>query len=88
METTQEVVQEVKSAVQEDIQVAESPLVVRLKSERVQEPDSVSRTPVSTLYELEVNERKRRVVIDIWDLQVQITLEEASAAAVRAGEGS
>lgn len=87
METTQEVVQQLKSErVQEDIQVAESPLVVRLKSERVQEPESVSRTPVSTLYELEVNERKRRVVIDIWDLQVQITLEEPATGTN--GEGS
>lgn len=81
METKQETVQEVKA---EQVETAEGPLVVRLKSERVQDPETALRAKETTLYELEVNERKKRLVIDIWELQVQVTIEEPEAGPVRA----
>jgi hypothetical protein len=69
-------VKELKSErVQEEMMAADEPLIICLKSERVQEPESlVPEVTSSSTYELMVNPCER-VTIGLQELQVTITLE-------------
>jgi len=88
MNTQQNDVQELKSErVQEELAVEESPLVIELKSERVQAPESVSRADqaaMPSVFQLAVSQKKR-VVIDVWWMEIAITIDESASGAAQQG---
>ncbi|HKH48869.1 MAG TPA: hypothetical protein VKM72_29735 [Thermoanaerobaculia bacterium] len=79
MNTQQNDVQELKSErVQEELVVGEPPLVIELKSERVQSPESVAgagQMELPSVIRLTVNPLKR-VVVDVWWMGVVVAIED------------
>lgn len=82
-------VQELKSErVQEELLAEEVPLVIWLKSERVQEPGIapfVAEASSSSIFEMSVN-LHQRVTIDLHALQVSITLEGPMIGSAQAAD--
>jgi len=79
MNTQQKDVQELKSErVQEELVAGEPPLVIELKSERVQSPESVAglgQAELPSVVRLTVNPVKR-VVVDVWWMGVVVAIED------------
>jgi hypothetical protein len=91
MNANQNNVQELKSSwVQEPLAIsepAEGPLVIELKSSWVQEPGAmaeVAPAEAPSALRLAVNQKKR-VVIDVWWMQIGITLDEPSNLTAQPG---
>ena len=79
MNTQQKDVQELKSErVQEELVAGEPPLVIELKSERVQAPESLAgadQAAMPSAIQLTVHQKKR-VVIDVWWMGVVVAIED------------
>ncbi|HKH44524.1 MAG TPA: hypothetical protein VKM72_07665 [Thermoanaerobaculia bacterium] len=88
MNTKQNAVKELKAdRVQEELAVEDAPLVIELKAERVQAPESVSRegqAAMPAVVQLTVNQKKR-VVIDVWSMGLTITFNEPADGTVQQG---
>lgn len=87
MNTKQNAVQELKSErLQQELAVEGSPLVIELKSERVQAPANAAggEKAMPSVVRLTVNQMKR-VVVDVWWMGIAVTLEEPAAGTEQQG---